>query len=165
MWRLWVVFLEHGGGALGIFKSPVCTYNQAWAFSLSASHSFGFLSKRSGRRMPPAERSALYILYVWYNCNDKRQCCSCLPPYVVRTQVVITAVCCCSCCMIDSACNYLQTMTYVLLYEYVPGSCFSLNEGNKCVPWYCCTHARTRTRVYVPGTVAAACCMLHTSVQ
>ena len=22
---VWVVFLEHGGGALGIFKSPVCT--------------------------------------------------------------------------------------------------------------------------------------------
>ena len=32
MWRLCVVFLEHGGGALGIFKSPVCTYNQAWTF-------------------------------------------------------------------------------------------------------------------------------------
>ena len=32
VWRLWVVFLEHGGGALGIFKSPVCTYNQAWTF-------------------------------------------------------------------------------------------------------------------------------------
>ena len=64
VWRLWVVFLEHGGGALGIFKSPVCTKscNQAWAFS-SASHYFSFLlSKRSGRRMPPAERSALYIL-------------------------------------------------------------------------------------------------------
>ena len=25
MWRLWVAFLEHGGGALGIFKSPVWT--------------------------------------------------------------------------------------------------------------------------------------------
>ena len=57
-----VVFLEHGGGALGIFKSPVFTYNQAWTFSLSASHYFSFLSKRSGRRMPPAERSALYII-------------------------------------------------------------------------------------------------------
>ena len=32
VWRLCVVFLEHGGGALGIFKSPVCTYNQAWTF-------------------------------------------------------------------------------------------------------------------------------------
>ena len=48
-------FLEHGGGALGIFKSPVCTYNQAWTFSLPASHCFSFLSKLSGRRMPPAE--------------------------------------------------------------------------------------------------------------
>ena len=60
VWRLWVIFLEHGGGALDIFTSPVCTYNQAWTFSLSASHYFYFLSKRSGRRMPPAERSALY---------------------------------------------------------------------------------------------------------
>ena len=53
---VWVVFLEHGGGALGIFKSPVCTKSskQAWTFSLSASHCFSFLSKRSGRRMPPA---------------------------------------------------------------------------------------------------------------
>ena len=58
---VWVVFLEHGGGALGIFKSPVCTYNQAWTFSSSTSNYFSFLSKRSGRRMPPAERSALYF--------------------------------------------------------------------------------------------------------
>ena len=29
---------------------------------LSASHYFSFLSKRSGRRMPPAERSAFYII-------------------------------------------------------------------------------------------------------
>ena len=29
---VWVVFPEHGGGALGIFKSPVCTYNQSWTF-------------------------------------------------------------------------------------------------------------------------------------
>ena len=59
---VWVVFLENGGGALGIFKSPVCTYNQAWTFSLSASHCFSFLSKRSGRRMPTAERSASYFI-------------------------------------------------------------------------------------------------------
>ena len=33
-------------------------------FFFSASHYFSFLGKRSGRRMPPAERSALcYILY------------------------------------------------------------------------------------------------------
>ena len=30
---------------------------------------------------------------------------------------------------------------------------------------YSCTYERTRTGVYVPGTVAAACCMLHTAVQ
>ena len=61
---VWVVFLEHGGGTLGIFKSPVCTYDQAWTFSLSVSHYFSFLSKRSGRRMPPVERSALYRLCI-----------------------------------------------------------------------------------------------------
>ena len=33
---------------------------------LFASHYFSFLSKRSGRRMPPAERSALYIIRTWY---------------------------------------------------------------------------------------------------
>ena len=36
---------------------------------LSASHYFPFLSKRSGRRMPPAERSALYNIHsrhLWY---------------------------------------------------------------------------------------------------
>ena len=40
---------------------------QAWTFSLSASHYFCFLSKRSarsGRRMLPAERSALYIVRI-----------------------------------------------------------------------------------------------------
>ena len=49
VWRLWVVFLEHGGGVLGIFKSPVCalTYNQAWTF-LCPLHTIyvAFLSKR-----------------------------------------------------------------------------------------------------------------------
>ena len=35
---------------------------QSWPGPLCASHYFPFLSKRSGRRMPPAERSALYIL-------------------------------------------------------------------------------------------------------
>ena len=62
-WRLWVVFLEHGGGALGLFISPVRTYLQSSRdLSLSASHYFSFLSKRSGRRIPPAERTALYIV-------------------------------------------------------------------------------------------------------
>ena len=53
---VWGCLLKHGGGALGIFKSPVSTYNQAWTFSLSASHYFSFLSKRSGRRMPRASQ-------------------------------------------------------------------------------------------------------------
>ena len=57
---VWGVLLEHGRGALGIFKSRVCTYSQGWTFSMSASHHSSFLSKRSGRRMPPAERSALH---------------------------------------------------------------------------------------------------------
>ena len=38
------------------------TINQTWTFSYSASHYFSFLAIRSGRRMPPAERSALYNL-------------------------------------------------------------------------------------------------------
>ena len=29
---VWVDFLEHGGGAPGIFKSPVGTENQSWTF-------------------------------------------------------------------------------------------------------------------------------------
>ena len=32
--------------------------------TLSASYYFSFLTKRSGRRMPPTERSALYDTYV-----------------------------------------------------------------------------------------------------
>ena len=69
VWRLWVVFLEHGGGALGIFKSPVCTSNQAWTFFCPLHTIYVvFLSKRSGRRRPPAERSALCLcihLYIY----------------------------------------------------------------------------------------------------
>ena len=61
---VWVVFLEYGCGALGTFKLPVCTYNQSMGPFFVASHYFSFLSKRSGRRMSPAERSALYILYI-----------------------------------------------------------------------------------------------------
>ena len=45
---LWVVLLEHGGGALGIFKSPICTYNQSWPFVRFPL--FLSLSKRNGRR-------------------------------------------------------------------------------------------------------------------
>ena len=55
----YAVYTHACGGALGFFKSPVCTFNQAWSFSLSASHYFHLLGKRSGRRMPPAERNAL----------------------------------------------------------------------------------------------------------
>ena len=38
---VWVVFLEHGGGALGIFKSPVCTYLRSNHGPLSASRFLG----------------------------------------------------------------------------------------------------------------------------
>ena len=50
-------------------------------FSFSASHHFSFPSKRSGRRMPPAERSALYTVhvtgpgtgYTWYRYIAKTE--------------------------------------------------------------------------------------------
>ena len=73
MWRP-SFFLKHGGGTLGIVKSPVCNYNlEKTTFNhgpLSASHNlmyfFSFLSERSGRRRPPAERSALHIqIHSW----------------------------------------------------------------------------------------------------
>ena len=51
-------FLGHGG-ALGIFKSSVCTCIQLWApvrFTLFVI----FLFPERAQRMPPAERSALY---------------------------------------------------------------------------------------------------------
>ena len=49
-------YLKHGGGALGIAKSPVCNYNEITTINhgpLSASHNFmyfSFLSERGGRR-------------------------------------------------------------------------------------------------------------------
>ena len=49
-------------GLLAFSSRQFALTNQAWTFSLSASHYFSFLSKRSGRRMPPAERNALYTL-------------------------------------------------------------------------------------------------------
>ena len=53
---IWVVFLEYGGGARGIFESPVCTCNQSWTFVRFTL--FFFLSKRSGRSEAPC------IIYV-----------------------------------------------------------------------------------------------------
>ena len=59
---------------LGIIKSPVCDCNhqkKLFVFnheSLFASHNlmcFSFLSESRGRRRPPAERSALYLLIVF----------------------------------------------------------------------------------------------------
>ena len=62
--------------------------------------------------------------------------------------------------MTDLVCKYLQTLTYVLLYEY--DYVIPLHEANVCVLLYnTCT--RARTLVCVPGTVAAACCMLQTA--
>ena len=39
---------------------------------LSASHYFSFLSKRSGRRMPPAKRSALYNVHIYFFLSGLR---------------------------------------------------------------------------------------------
>ena len=50
MWRRGC-YLDHGGGALGIFNSPVCLYNRSWHGPLSASQLFIVLSHRSARRM------------------------------------------------------------------------------------------------------------------
>ena len=83
VWRLRVVFLEHGGGALGLFISLVCTYLQSsMDLSLSASHYLSFLSKRIGRRMPPAEQSAFYR--VWYDDDTDTQNTESQPPRRLR---------------------------------------------------------------------------------
>ena len=69
------------------FKSPVCTYNQAWTFSLSASHYFRFLSKRRGRRMLHAARGAKRLLNT-LRSRPLRRICSTYPstsqPFSVR---------------------------------------------------------------------------------
>ena len=62
MWCLWVVFLEHGGGLLAFSSRQFALNTINHGTFLSPSRYFSFLSKRSGRRMPPAERSALYTL-------------------------------------------------------------------------------------------------------
>ena len=65
------VFLKHGGGALGIVKSPVCNYNHRKTKinhgPLPASHSlmdFSFLSERKCR--PRSQAPCMYILFFWY---------------------------------------------------------------------------------------------------
>ena len=63
------------------------------------------------------------------------------------------------CCMLllllyDRLCKYLQTITYVLLYEYIV--VFSLNEGNKCVLLYLCTYAYACVR-----TRWCCCCVMY----
>ena len=67
---VWVVFMEHGGGALGIFESPVCTYNQACGPSLCPLHTIfpSCANVAGGVRRPPAERSALYIVACTRRC-------------------------------------------------------------------------------------------------
>ena len=57
-----VFSLSMAAGLLAFSSRQFLHLHQAWSFSLSASHYVFFLSKRSGRRMPPAERSALYYL-------------------------------------------------------------------------------------------------------
>ena len=100
-----------------------------------------------------------YILYVWYNCNDKQQCCSCLLLHVVGAQVGITVVCCWSCCIIDFACKYLQTTSYVLLSVRV-SSCILKRGVWKCtgvrMHWRVCTYQ-------VPLLLLAVCCIQQCS--
>ena len=61
----------HACGVCGLFSWSMAgllafsSRQFALTFSLSASHYFSFLSKRNGRRMPPAERSALHFQYIY----------------------------------------------------------------------------------------------------
>ena len=110
---IWVVFLEHGGGALGIFKSPMCTYSHD---PLCASHYFSFISQRSGRRIPPAERSALYpvlcccttyqVLYTCHIFIQTECCCRCCCSLCFSAAVC----CCCSSCCCSSSCAEWQKL-------------------------------------------------------
>ena len=59
VWRLWVVSFP------GIFKQPVCTITiKHGLFFYRFTQIFLPESKHSGRRVPPSERSALYIILV-----------------------------------------------------------------------------------------------------
>ena len=70
-------------GALGIFKSPVCTHNQAWTFSFCPLHT-----------MTPAERSALYVLLLLLLIYRYDTTAVCQIPIVFGVmQLVLAALC------------------------------------------------------------------------
>ena len=52
------------------FSSRQCLHLQSIINLCPLSHYFSFLSKRSGRRTPPAERSALYTVYKHTLCTE-----------------------------------------------------------------------------------------------
>ena len=132
VWRLWVVFLKHGGGALGIFKSPVCTYNQAWAFSLSASHYFSFLSKPSGRRGVCRPRSEAPCIYLDFFSGRARLA----PPWPLTNSHVNTASFFYSPDL--SSFSFLSTTFFVLfsfsLYKHTSLDLFS-ERARLAPPW------------------------------
>ena len=87
MWCASCFLLKHGGGTLGnkyqvtslelttiIIKKQTISHHGP----LSASHSslmyFSFLDERSGRRRPPAERSALYTILLFQREKYPRAC-------------------------------------------------------------------------------------------
>ena len=71
VWRLWVVFLEHGGWALGIFKSRVCTYNQARTFFFPLQTIFPSWASVAGGVCRP-RREAPCIYYCCWGANKKK---------------------------------------------------------------------------------------------
>ena len=86
MWRPSCFFLKHGGGFLALSSRQFATtiiniylvcilYYVPWYIfshgTLCASHNlvrFSFLSERSGRRKPPAERGALHYVLFYNRC-------------------------------------------------------------------------------------------------
>ena len=58
-----VVDLEHGGGALGIFKSPVSTYNQSWT-SVRVTNVFIFFLPEQAWRAANAARGAKRLVHL-----------------------------------------------------------------------------------------------------
>ena len=85
VWHLWVVFLDDGGGALDIFKSPVCTYHIRHGPSLCPLHTiFAFWASvarvAGGVCCPRSE--APCILYVLYSVSP-------FYSYIIRTFVIL----------------------------------------------------------------------------
>ena len=69
---VWVVFLEYGCGALGIFKSPAFTYNQScppFRFTL-------FFLPEQPQRAAYAARGAKRLAYSYQNLQSVSYACS-----------------------------------------------------------------------------------------